>query len=35
LTVEYASRYGVAEGDVENWLRGYPAAEFEAPAEGC
>jgi GNAT superfamily N-acetyltransferase len=34
LTVEYASRYEVAEEDVSNWLRGYPAAEFEAPGGG-
>jgi GNAT superfamily N-acetyltransferase len=34
LTVEYASRYGVAEEDVSKWLRGYPAAEFEAPGGG-
>ena len=34
LTVEYASRYGVAQGDVSKWLRGYPAAEFEAPGGG-
>jgi ribosomal protein S18 acetylase RimI-like enzyme len=34
LTVEYASRYGVAETDVSKWLRGHPAAEFEAPAGG-
>src|ERR1700754_4123467 len=34
LTVEYASRYGVAEADVSNWLRGYPAAEFAAPGGG-
>ncbi|MDT5235370.1 MAG: hypothetical protein QOF47_1357, partial [Mycobacterium sp.] len=25
LTVEYASRYGVAEEHVSTWLRGYPA----------
>ena len=34
LTVEYASRYGVTETDVSKWLRGYPAAEFEAPCGG-
>ena len=34
LTVEYASRYGVAEGDISKWLRGHPAAEFEAPGGG-
>jgi ribosomal protein S18 acetylase RimI-like enzyme len=34
LTVEYASRYGVTESDVSKWLRGYPAAEFEAPGGG-
>jgi ribosomal protein S18 acetylase RimI-like enzyme len=34
LTVEYASRYGVTESDVSKWLRGYPAAEFEAPSGG-
>jgi GNAT superfamily N-acetyltransferase len=34
LTVEYASRYGVAEEDMSKWLRGTPAAEFEAPGGG-
>lgn len=34
LTVEYASRYEVAEEDVSKWLRGYPAADFEAPGGG-
>jgi GNAT superfamily N-acetyltransferase len=34
LTVEYASRYGVTEQAVSNWLRGYPADEFEAPGGG-
>jgi GNAT superfamily N-acetyltransferase len=34
LAVEYASRYGVTESDVSKWLRGYPAAEFEAAGGG-
>jgi GNAT superfamily N-acetyltransferase len=34
LTVEYSSRYRVAEEDVSKWLRGYPAAEFAAPGGG-
>ena len=34
LAVEYATRYGVTEEDVSKWLRGYPAAEFEAPDGG-
>ena len=34
LTVEYASRYGVAESDVSKWLRGYPADEFAPPGGG-
>jgi GNAT superfamily N-acetyltransferase len=34
LTVEYASRYGVAEEDMSTWLRGHPAEEFEAPGGG-
>lgn len=34
LTVEYASRYGVAEEHVSKWLRTHPAAEFEAPTGG-
>ena len=34
LTVEYARRYTVAEEDVSKWLRGYPAADFEAPDGG-
>lgn len=34
LTVEYASRYRVAEEDVSKWLRGYPAAEFATPSGG-
>jgi ribosomal protein S18 acetylase RimI-like enzyme len=34
LTVEYASRYGVAEGHVSKWLRGHPAAEFAPPDGG-
>jgi len=34
LTVEYASRYAVAQEDVSKWLRGYPAAEFAAPDGG-
>jgi GNAT superfamily N-acetyltransferase len=34
LTVEYASRYGVAEEHLSKWLRGYPAAEFAPPDGG-
>jgi GNAT superfamily N-acetyltransferase len=34
LTVEYASRYSVAESDVSKWLRGYPADEFAPPSGG-
>jgi ribosomal protein S18 acetylase RimI-like enzyme len=34
LTVEYASRYAVAQEDVATWLRGYPADEFAAPGGG-
>src|SRR5690242_1260124 len=34
LTVEYASRYTVAEEDVSKWLRGYPAEDFAAPGGG-
>lgn len=34
LTVEYARRYGVPDRDVSKWLRGYPAADFEAPTGG-
>jgi GNAT superfamily N-acetyltransferase len=34
LTVEYASRYGVAESEVSKWLRGYPADEFAPPGGG-
>jgi GNAT superfamily N-acetyltransferase len=34
LTVEYASRYGVAEEHMSNWLRGHPAAEFAPPDGG-
>ena len=34
LTVEYASRYGVAQEDVSKWLRGYPADEFAPPNGG-
>jgi len=34
LTVEYATRYGGTPHEVAAWLRGYPAAEFEAPAGG-
>ncbi len=34
LTVEYASRYSVAEEDVSKWLRGYPADEFAPPNGG-
>jgi len=34
LTVEYASRYGVAEDAVAKWLRGYPADEFAPPGGG-
>ena len=31
LTLEYATRYQVAEDAVAKWLRGYPADEFAAP----
>jgi GNAT superfamily N-acetyltransferase len=34
LTVEYASRYGVAEVHVSKWLRDHPAAEFAPPDGG-
>ena len=34
LTVEYASRYGVAEEHVSKWLRDHPAAEFAPPDGG-
>ncbi|KAA0102491.1 GNAT family N-acetyltransferase [Mycolicibacterium sp. P1-18] len=34
LAVEYATRYGGTPEKVSSWLRGYPAAEFEAPAGG-
>ena len=34
LAVEYASRYGVTEQAVSNWLRGYPADEFAPPGGG-
>jgi ribosomal protein S18 acetylase RimI-like enzyme len=34
LTVEYASRYEVAEEHVSKWLRGHPAAEFAPPDGG-
>jgi GNAT superfamily N-acetyltransferase len=34
LTVEYASRYGVAEEHMSKWLRGHPAAEFAPPDGG-
>jgi ribosomal protein S18 acetylase RimI-like enzyme len=34
LTVEYASRYGVAEEHVSKWLRSHPAAEFAPPDGG-
>jgi GNAT superfamily N-acetyltransferase len=34
LAVEYASRYGATEEAVSNWLRGYPAEEFEPPHGG-
>jgi ribosomal protein S18 acetylase RimI-like enzyme len=34
LTVEYASRYGVAEEHVSKWLRGHPAEEFAPPDGG-
>jgi GNAT superfamily N-acetyltransferase len=34
LTVEYATRYQVAESAVSTWLRGYPADEFSAPDGG-
>lgn len=34
LAVEYATRYGGTPETVSAWLRGYPAAEFEAPDGG-
>jgi GNAT superfamily N-acetyltransferase len=34
LANEYASRYGGTVERVGNWLRGYPAAEFEPPDGG-
>ncbi len=34
LTVEYGSRYGVAEEHVSKWLRGHPAEEFAPPDGG-
>jgi GNAT superfamily N-acetyltransferase len=34
LTVEYASRYGIAEEHVSKWLRGHAAAEFAPPGGG-
>jgi GNAT superfamily N-acetyltransferase len=34
LAVEYADRYGGTRDKVHSWLRGYPAAEFEAPGGG-
>jgi GNAT superfamily N-acetyltransferase len=34
LAVEYATRYGATQEAVSQWLRGYPAAEFEAPGGG-
>lgn len=34
LTVEYATRYGGTPELVGQWLRGYPADEFEAPGGG-
>ncbi|QZT60610.1 GNAT family N-acetyltransferase [Mycolicibacterium austroafricanum] len=34
LAVEYADRYGGSRDRVHAWLRGYPAAEFEAPGGG-
>jgi GNAT superfamily N-acetyltransferase len=34
LTVEYASRYSVAEEHVSKWLRGHPADEFAPPSGG-
>jgi ribosomal protein S18 acetylase RimI-like enzyme len=34
LTVEYASRYEVAEEHMSEWLRGHPAAEFAPPGGG-
>ena len=34
LTVEYASRYGVAVSAVSEWLRGHPAEEFAPPDGG-
>ncbi|AQT78483.1 GNAT family N-acetyltransferase [Mycolicibacterium litorale] len=34
LAVEYATRYNGSEAGVMQWLRGYPAAEFDAPGGG-
>jgi GNAT superfamily N-acetyltransferase len=34
LAIEYADRYGGVRDRVHAWLRGYPAAEFEAPDGG-
>lgn len=34
LAVEYATRYGGTPEGVGKWLRGHPAAEFEAPEGG-
>jgi GNAT superfamily N-acetyltransferase len=34
LAVEYATRYNGTVSGVGEWLRGYPAAEFEPPAGG-
>ena len=34
LAVEYSTRYGGTVERVDDWLRGYPAHEFEAPGGG-
>lgn len=34
LATEYATRYGATRVAVSQWLRGYPAAEFEPPGGG-
>jgi ribosomal protein S18 acetylase RimI-like enzyme len=34
LTIEYAGRYGAPKDAVSNWLRNYPADEFQAPDGG-
>src|SRR5689334_4656936 len=34
LTVEYASRYEVAEADMSKWLREHPSEKFAPPSGG-